>query len=62
MTELQKDIYLKDIAPELGAGKSIARGFGHVLAPAFTDNSPIATPDLLTHAGEGWDNTMGGLS
>ena len=61
MTELQKNIYLRDIAPELGIGKSIKRGFGHILAPAFTDNSPIATPDLLTHAGEGWDNTMGGL-
>lgn len=61
MTELQKNIYLRDIAPELGVGKSILRGTGHILAPAFTDNSPIATPDLLTHAGEGWDNTMGGL-
>jgi hypothetical protein len=61
ITEQQKAVYLKTIAPELGVGKSIARGFGHILAPAFTENSPISTPGLIDRAGEGWDNTMGGI-
>lgn len=64
LTPQEQLIYEKNIRPQLGVGKSIERGFGHILpiAQVFTDNSPIETPDVATRFGESYQNTMHGMA
>lgn len=62
LTSQEQTVYEKNIRPQLGVGQSIERGVGHILAPAFTSDSPIKTPDIATNFGESYQNTLKGAA
>lgn len=62
LSEQGRNIYKEKIAPTLGVGKSIARGIGTVVAPAFTPESKIETPGFLEKTGESYKRALAGTA
>lgn len=54
----EKNIYENELRPKIGFFKSVGRGLGNVFIPAFTNDAPIETTDLLGTLGESYKNTL----
>ena len=53
-----KEVYETQIRPQFGAFKSLGRGIGNIFAPAFTNDAPIPTTDLLGSTLDSYKNTL----
>ncbi|MBX4188305.1 MAG: hypothetical protein KW793_04205, partial [Candidatus Doudnabacteria bacterium] len=62
LSEKDRHVYQTELRPYLGTWRSVGRGIGRLIAPAFVNESPIKTTDVLSTFEDSYVNTLRGAA